>query len=872
MHITGAERLILIGGLLQGVLCLDFAALMPQNIKALSGSCVNIPCSFTLQSRYESFLTTSCKGIWRKGWTGVQVFDSSLTGTGLNTIQGNLTGNMQQKECTTILNDLTSYLNDYFSFRIDCDHVLRYNFPEYVTIDVKENPSKPTLSPATVNVMEGTSVSLICSAAAPCPSLPPTLTWTPTLSDSVEDLQVTPNRVITSLLNFTASHVHHGEKISCTALYKRQAGKSDKSSKTDLTVAVLYSPKNTSVSVSPSGSVVEGSSVTLTCSSNANPAVWRYNWYRVIGEQVSTVRASRMLTFHVPADYSYFYCEAINDHGTKNSSVIQLNGMYPPKNTLLSVSPSSSVVEGSSVTLTCNSNANPAVKNYTWYRVNGTEAVLLGSGESFTLDSKASDSGEYGCEALHALGKEKATVVQLDIQYPPKNTSLSVSPSSSVAEGSSVTLTCSSNANPAVKNYTWYRVEGREKNIVGSEEDLNISSVARLSNEQYYCEAQNVHGLQTSEAISIDVTFASEILNTSHCIRISAASQIRCFCDSYGNPAPTLVWQLAGESVNHSTNTIIREEPMGRAGLRSSLTIHQSQEEKIRSLVCLSSNSVAFNSFSFDLTSMKTSEGFHLPSLLIGAGVGAGVMMLLCIPLLHFCKHRRARQSPNKRQKDTADFIVMDETLFQEEDNVYANKAMLDEALGPNRTVDREIDDTDLLHYANLNFSKLQAKVAERGVGEGEIRGVASKTTEYAVIRLHSTGSIEGGAEKKEAIPALEQGEHAEDHGAKVLEESQAGHESDEEEEVAKDSALPELQGMTNYALSVQEYTEAPLGQSEQHNTAETAVDEVTLLSAPKDSSNGEEEETYGNICRGQVISEANCGQPELDRRKSRRV
>lgn len=175
--------------------------------------------------------------------------------------------------------------------------------------------------------------------------------------------------------------------------------------------------------------------------------------------------------------------------------------------------------------------------------------------------------------------------------------------------------------------------------------------------------------------------------------------------------------------------------------------------------------------------------------------------------------------------------MLTPQTLFQEEDNVYVNKAMLDEALGPNRTVDREIDDTDLLYYATLNFSKLQAKVAERGEGEGEIRRVASKTTEYTVIRLHSTGSIEGGAEKKEANPALEQGDPAEDHGAKVLEESQAGHESDGEEEVAKDSALPELQGVTNSALSVQESTEAPLGQSEQHNTAETAVDEVTLLS-----------------------------------------
>ncbi|XP_064801567.1 B-cell receptor CD22-like isoform X3 [Oncorhynchus masou masou] len=256
--------------------------------------------------------------------------------------------------------------------------------------------------------MEGTSVSLICSAAAPCPSLPPTLTWTPTLSDSVEDLQVTPNRVITSLLNFTASHVHHGEKISCTALYKRQAGKSDKSSKMYLTVAVLYSPKNTSVSVSPSGSVVEGSSV--TCSSNANPAVWRYNWYRVIGEQVSTVGASRMLTVQVPADDSSFYCEAINDHGTKNSSAIQLDGMSPLKNTSVSVSPSGSVVGGSSLTLTCSSNANPPVKTYTWYRVNESKMVPMESRSPFLVLQDISESGLFCCEAQNSYGKDRSNI------------------------------------------------------------------------------------------------------------------------------------------------------------------------------------------------------------------------------------------------------------------------------------------------------------------------------------------------------------------------------------------------------------------------------------------------------------------------------
>uniref|UniRef100_A0A674CXR8 Ig-like domain-containing protein n=1 Tax=Salmo trutta TaxID=8032 RepID=A0A674CXR8_SALTR len=310
---------------ISGVLCLDFASLLPQNIKALSGSCVAIPCSFTLRSGFESFLTTSCKGIWSKGRTEVHVFDSSLTGTGLNNIQGNLTGNLQQKECTTILNDLSSF-NDYFSFRIDCDNALKYSFQEHVTINVK---GRVSLEYA-INVMEGTSVSLICSAAAPCPSLPPTLTWTPTLSNSVEDLQETPNQVITSLLNFTASHVHHGEKISCTALYKRQAGKSDKSSKTYLTVAVLSPPKNTSVSVLTSGSVVGGSSLTLTCSSNANPPVKNYTWYRVNERKMVPMESrSQFLVLQDISESGLFCCEAQNSYGKDRSNIFVYFPHYP---------------------------------------------------------------------------------------------------------------------------------------------------------------------------------------------------------------------------------------------------------------------------------------------------------------------------------------------------------------------------------------------------------------------------------------------------------------------------------------------------------------------------------------------------------------
>ncbi|KAJ8362467.1 hypothetical protein AAFF_G00373830 [Aldrovandia affinis] len=91
----------------------------------------------------------------------------------------------------------------------------------------------------------------------------------------------------------------------------------------------------------------------------------------------------------------------------------------------------------------------------------------------------------------------------LSVRYAPKSTSVSVSPSGEIVEGGSVTLTCSSNANPPVQRYTWFKKNDTGVWQTGSGQSLNVSNFRSWNSGQYYCEAENKHGVHNSTALSI---------------------------------------------------------------------------------------------------------------------------------------------------------------------------------------------------------------------------------------------------------------------------------------------------------------------------------------------------------------------------------
>ncbi|XP_069024248.1 B-cell receptor CD22-like isoform X2 [Embiotoca jacksoni] len=105
----------------------------------------------------------------------------------------------------------------------------------------------------------------------------------------------------------------------------------------------VYAPRAASAVMSPSGAIMEGSLVNLTCSSDANPAA-NYTWYK---EQTQLSKEPQLVFRSIQSNQSgEYYCTAENELGKKTSENILLQVKYAPKRPSVTVSPSSEIVEG----------------------------------------------------------------------------------------------------------------------------------------------------------------------------------------------------------------------------------------------------------------------------------------------------------------------------------------------------------------------------------------------------------------------------------------------------------------------------------------------------------------------------------------------
>ncbi|XP_051993365.1 B-cell receptor CD22-like isoform X1 [Xyrauchen texanus] len=374
----------------------------------------------------------------------------------------------KQQNCTIRLNDVTQKDSHEYYFRF-ITNITDGRWTGYpgVTLNITDLHVE---SPESVT--EGDTVSLTCKSTCNLTDRTTFIWWKNTQSLTERNNKLLLQSVRREDAGRYSCAVH-GHKLT--------------SPHVDLNVK--YSPKETFVVVNPSGEIVLGNSVTLTCSSDSNPPA-QISWFKgltYIGSgEIYSITSIR-------SDHSGEYkCKSINEVGEKYSDTVTLNVMYSPRNVSVSMSGSGEIVLSDSVNLTCSCDSNPPA-NISWFK--GTK--YIGSGEIYSITSICSDhSGEYKCKSRNEVGEKYSDTVTLNVMYSPRNVSVSMSGSGEIVLVDSVNLTCSCDSNPPVLNYTWFKVN--ESSSVGSGQ-----SYSALQSGFFYCVAQNLHGSQRSAAVQV---------------------------------------------------------------------------------------------------------------------------------------------------------------------------------------------------------------------------------------------------------------------------------------------------------------------------------------------------------------------------------
>ncbi|NXS36777.1 SN protein, partial [Pomatostomus ruficeps] len=133
-----------------------------------------------------------------------------------------------------------------------------------------------------------------------------------------------------------------------------------------------------------------------------------------------------------------------------------------------------------------------------------------GVGHRVTLSSSLSwkDHSKKLLCAVSSGSRRASTEVVLRVRHAPKDTQVSLSPSSgNIGVGDAVTMSCQvGSSHPPVTGYRWYK----DGVAVGTERVLALPAVRRQDHGRYRCEARNAVGTAVSPDVTLRV-FSAEI-------------------------------------------------------------------------------------------------------------------------------------------------------------------------------------------------------------------------------------------------------------------------------------------------------------------------------------------------------------------------
>ncbi|XP_039725518.1 vascular cell adhesion protein 1 isoform X2 [Pteropus medius] len=296
----------------------------------------------------------------------------------------------------------------------------------------------------------GASVSLTCSTTG-CES--PSFSWR-TQIDSPLNAKVR-NEGTTSTLTMDPVSFENEHSYLCTATCG--SGKEEKG----IEVHIYSFPKDPEIYLS--GPLEAGKPVTVTC---LVPDVYPFDRLEMDllkdnqnlksqnflepTEKKSLETKSLEVTF-IPTNEDTgkaLVCRAkllideIEIQFEEKETTEKLQVYIAPRDTMISVNPSTRLQEGGSVTMTCSSEGLPAPQILWSKKLDNRNLQLLSENATLTLIAmRMEDSGIYVCEGVNMIGRNRKEV-ELIVQEKPFTVEISPGPKIAAQVGDSVVLTC----------------------------------------------------------------------------------------------------------------------------------------------------------------------------------------------------------------------------------------------------------------------------------------------------------------------------------------------------------------------------------------------------------------------------------------------
>ncbi|KAM8952110.1 vascular cell adhesion protein 1 isoform 2-T2 [Lycaon pictus] len=430
-------------------------------------------------------------------------------------------------------------------------------------------------------------------------------------------------------VTFTPTNEDIGKGLVCRAqLHMDEIDFEPKERETTKELQVYISPRNTVISVTPSMRLQEGGSVTMTCASEGLPPPQIF-WSKKLDNgnlQLLSGNATLTLIAMRLEDSGTYVCEGVNEVGKDGKEVELIVQAFPREP---EVEMSGLLVDGNPVTVSCEvPNVYPSdrleIELFKGETIIESKSFLEDMDKK-SLETKSlemtfipttEDTGKVlvclaklHIDEMEFEPKQRQSTQTLYVNVAPRDTTVVVSPSSIVEEGSPVNLTCSSDGLPA-PNILWSRrlSNGRLQSL-SEDPILTLTSAKMEDSGIYVCEGINQAGISRKEVeliIQVAPKDIQLIAFPSESVKEGDTVIISCTC---GNVPKT--WIILKKKAE-TGDTVLKSRD-------GAYTIHKVQLEDAGVYECESKNEAGLQlrSLTLDVKGRENNKDYFSPELLV---------------------------------------------------------------------------------------------------------------------------------------------------------------------------------------------------------------------------------------------------------------